>query len=198
LVDAPTVGVDYLVIAAFRPGKTLEMYALYRTETKSKNYNPYLQALRPVTDKPRQNLRTQITYAVNSQIALRNRIEIVWFDKNGSSKQNGFLSYADVIYTPTQKKYSGNIRLQYFKTDGYDSRLYVYENDVLYNYSIPVFYDNGLRYYINFNYNINKQIAIWLRWAQTIYKDKSSIGSGLDEIDGNKKTGINFLFQYQF
>jgi len=50
----------------------------------------------------------------------------------------------------------------------------------------------------NFNYNINKKIAIWLRWAQTIYKDKSSIGSGLDEIDGNKKTAINFLFQYQF
>lgn len=198
LVDAPSVGIDYLVMVAFRPGKTLEMYALYRTETKSKNYNPYLQTLRPVTDKPRQNLRTQIIYAVNSQIALRNRIEIVRFDKNGSRKQNGFLSYADVIYTPTQKKYSGNIRLQYFKTDGYDSRLYVYENDVLYNYSIPVFYDNGLRYYINFNYNINKQFAIWLRWAQTIYKDKSSIGSGLDEIDGNKKTGINFLFQYQF
>jgi len=97
-----------------------------------------------------------------------------------------------------QKKYLGNIRLQYFKTDGYDSRLYVYENDVLYNYSIPVFYDNGLRYYINFNYNINKQIAIWLRWAQTIYKGKSGIESGLDEIDGNKKTGINFLCQYQF
>jgi hypothetical protein len=77
-------------MVTFRPGKTFEMYALYRTETKSKNYNPYLQALRPVTDKPRQNLRTQIIYAVNSQIALRNRIEFVWFDKDGSSEQNRF------------------------------------------------------------------------------------------------------------
>jgi hypothetical protein len=29
-----------------------------------------------------------------------------------------------------------------------------------------------------------------LRWAQTIYKNKNTIGSGLDETNGNKKTEI--------
>ncbi|MEI9956688.1 MAG: hypothetical protein WDM90_10400 [Ferruginibacter sp.] len=57
----------------------------------------------------------------------------------------------------------------------------------LYNFSIPVFYDKGIRYYINTNYDINKKITLWFKWAQTIYTDKTLIGSGLDAINGNKK-----------
>ncbi len=198
LVNAPSAGVDYLMMVTYKPTKVVEVYALYRTENKSKNYNPFLQVLAPVTDKPRQNLRTQIIYAISTQLTIRNRVDIIWFDRKGEGKQNGFLTYADIIYAPFLKKYSGNIRLQYFKTDGYDSRMYVYENDVLYNYSIPVFYDNGWRYYLNFNYNFNKKVAVWLKWAQCIYKNKETIGSGLDAIDGNKKTAINLLVQYRF
>ena len=197
LVDAPSVGADYLVQATYKPKKQLEIYIRYRTETKSKNYNPDILTLSPVIDKPRQNLRTQISYKINPEITLRNRVEIVWFDKKGTGAQNGFLSYADIIYKPMQKKYSGNIRLQYFETDGYDSRLYAYENDVLYSYSIPIFYNKGLRYYLNINYDVTRKMSVWLRWAQTIYKGQTTVGSGLDEIKGNKKSELRLQVQFQ-
>ena len=90
------------------------------------------------------------------------------------------------------------MRLMYFETGGYDSRLYAYENDVLYSFSIPVFYDKGYRYYFNLNYDFSKKISCWFRLAQTIYKDKTSVGSGLDEIPGNKKTEIKLQVQYYF
>ena len=90
------------------------------------------------------------------------------------------------------KPFSGVLRLQYFETDGYNSRIYAYENDVLYSYSIPAFYDKGYRYYVTFNYDLTQKLSFWLRWAQTIYRDKTSIGSGLDEIDGNKRSEIKF------
>lgn len=198
LVDVPSVGTDYMLQATYRPNKELEMYVRYRSETKSKNYNPDILALSPVINKPRKNARMQVSYRINPEVTLRNRLDIVWFDKNGRSAQNGFLSYADIIYKPMLKKYSANLRLQYFETDGYDSRMYAYENDVLYSYSIPVFYDKGFRYYVNFNYDLNRKITIWLRWAQTIYKDKTAIGSGLDEIAGNKKSEIKMQVQYLF
>jgi hypothetical protein len=96
------------------------------------------------------------------------------------------------------KKYSGNMRLQYFETDGYDSRLYAYENDVLYSFSIPVFYDKGYRYYVNVNYDVNKKMTVWFRWAQTVFKNKETIGSGLDEIIGNKRTEVKLQMLYSF
>ena len=96
------------------------------------------------------------------------------------------------------KTFSGVIRLQYFETDGYNSRLYAYENDVLYSFSIPVFYDKGLKYYVNINYDINKKITLWIKWAQTLYSNKTLIGSGLDEIKGSYKSEIKLQVQYKF
>ena len=114
--------------------------------------------------KPRQSWRTQISYRINNPITLRNRTEIVWFDKKGGQPEQGFLTYFDVLYS----------------------------------YSIPVFYDKGLRYYLNCNVDLNRKITIWARLAQTVYKGKSLIGSGLDEIQGNKKTEIKLQGIYRF
>ncbi len=198
LVDAPSVGKDYMVQATYKPNKQLEMYVRYRTESKAKNYNPDDLILSPVAPKTRQNVRSHISYKISSTLTLRNRVEMVWFDKKGEGAQNGFLTYVDFIIKPMMKRYSGSMRLQYFETEGYDSRLYAYENDVLYSFSIPVFYDKGFRYYVNLNYDVSKKLTVWLRWAQTVYDGKTVIGSGLDEIAGNKRTEVKIQAQYQF
>ena len=96
------------------------------------------------------------------------------------------------------KPFSANIRLQYFETDDYNSRLYAYENDVLYSFSIPVFYEKGYRYYLNVNYDLTKKLTAWARIAQTINPDRSIIGSGLDEIKGNRKTEVKLQVMYRF
>ena len=81
---------------------------------------------------------------------------MVWFAIHPSDIQKGFLAFSDCIVKPMMKRYSGGIRLQYFETDDYNSRIYAYENDLLYSFSIPVFYDKGFRYYLNFNYGLTK------------------------------------------
>ena len=95
------------------------------------------------------------------------------------------------------KPFSANLRLQYFETDDYDSRLYAYENDVLFSYSIPVFYNQGYRYYLNINYDITRKFSAWVRIAQTVNSGQSSIGSGLDEIKGNRKTELKLQMLYR-
>ncbi len=189
-VDAPSAGNDYLLQITYKPNKQLELYTRYRSERKAINYNPDELILNPVIIKPRQNWRTQFSYKLNSAFAFRSRVDVLWYDKTGSAPEQGFLTFADVIYKPMLKKYSGNMRLQYFETDSYNSRIYAYENDVLYSFSIPVFYDKGYRYYLNINYDITRKWGLWLRFAQTVYPDKNNIGSGLDEIKGDKKTEI--------
>jgi len=135
---------------------------------------------------------------VNPVFTLRNRVEMVWFDKKGTGEQHGYMLYVDGVLRPMMKKYSGSVRLAYFETEGYESRLYAYENDVLYSFSIPVFYDKGYRYYINLNYDLSKKLTIWMRWAQTIYNNKERIGTGLDEIAGNKRTEVKIQARYFF
>jgi hypothetical protein len=37
---------------------------------------------------------------------------------------------------------------------------------------------------------VKKSASVWLRWAQTIYKNKTSIGNDLDETAGNLRSEI--------
>ncbi len=197
-VDAPSTGSDYLVQVNYKPNKQLEIYTRYRSESKAINVNPNQLTLSPVIQQPKKNWRTQVSYKISSSITLRNRTELVWFDKRGLSAEQGFLCYFDFIYKPLLSRLAGSIRLQYFETDGYNSRLYAYENDVLYSFSIPVFYDKGYRYYINANYDVSKKLTFWVKWAQYVYSDRSLVGSGLDEIKGNTKTEIKLQAMYKF
>lgn len=189
-VDAPTSGNDYLVQVTYKPNKQVEIYSRYRSERKAINYNPDELPSNPVVLQPRQSWRTQFNYKATTTLTFRSRVELLWFDKRGNAAESGFLTFADLLFKPLLQPFSGNIRLQYFETGGYNSRMYAYENDVLYSFSIPVFYDKGYRYYINLNYDVSKKLAIWFRIAQTFYPDKNVIGSGLDEILGHHKTEV--------
>jgi hypothetical protein len=198
LVDAPSYGKDFLTQLTYTPNKQAEMYIRYRTETKQGNQSDNTTVTNYLVQLPKQNLRMQVSYKISTAIALRNRGEFVWYDNKGDNSEKGFLTFFDFIYKPLLKPFSGVLRLQYFETDGYNSRLYAYENDVLYSYSIPVFYDKGYRYYLTLNYDVSKKLSVWLRWAQTIYSDKDIIGSGLDEITGNTRSEVKLQARYMF
>ncbi|MFI5133038.1 MAG: ComEA family DNA-binding protein [Chitinophagales bacterium] len=198
LVDAPSYGKDFLVQLTYTPNKQVELYSKFRSVSKQGNQANNTSVTNYLVFLPKQDWRVQLSYKISAAITLRNRVELLWYDNNGLDKENGFLTYVDFIYKPLSKRYSGNLRLQYFETDGYNSRLYAFENDVLYSYSIPVLYGKGFRYYVNINYDMSKRLSFWLRWAQTIYSGQNSVGSGLDQITGNKKTEIKVEARFAF
>ncbi len=198
LVDAPSHGKDFLAQLTYTPNKKIEIYSRYRNETKQSNQSDNLTVTNFLVTIPKQSWRTQVLFKLNSSVALRNRVELLWFDKKGKNNENGFLTFFDIIYKPMLNPISGVVRLQYFETGGYNSRIYAYENDVLYSYSIPSFSDKGFRYYATFNFDLTRKVSIWLRWAQTIYKNKNMIGSGLDEIQGNKRSELKLQGRWIF
>lgn len=197
-VDAPSQGQEYFIQVIYTPVKFSELIMRYRSQAKPINNNADNNALHEVVLFNNRSWRTQINYQLNKVWSMRHRFELLWYTKENNPAEKGFLSFLDVFYKPKLSKYSANMRLQYFESNSYNSRLYAYENDVLYYYAIPVFYDTGFRYYFNIKCNINKATNLWLKWAQTIYSNKTSIGSGLDEIQGNKKSEIRVLISANF
>lgn len=190
LVDAPSSGKDFFVEFTYTPDKQTEIYTRYKNESKQINQPENTTVTNQLISVPKQSWRTQISYQASRSVLFRSRIELLWYNKRERNKETGFLGFLDGVYNPSLKPYSGSLRLQYFETDGYNSRLYAYENDLLYSYSIPVFFNKGIRYYANLNYDLNKHISCWLKWSQTIYRDSRIIGSGLDQISGNTKSEI--------
>ena len=197
-VNAPSEGKDYFVQVNYKPNREFEIYSRFKAEAKSINFNPASLPMSPVVQQPRKNWRTHLSYKINRSFTIRNRVEMIWFDKKGEAASEGFLFYTDFFYKPMMKPFSGNIRLLYFETDDYNSRLYAYENDMLYNYSIPVLYEKGYRYYLNINYDFSKKLQVWAKWAQFFYPDREEIGSGLDLIEGRRRTELKLQLMYKF
>jgi hypothetical protein len=199
LVDAPGYSNGFLAQITYTPNKQVELFSSFRSETKQHNQADNLPTLQRGNNgthflvfKHKKNWRTQLSFKANPALTLRSRVELLWYTSDDSRDhiEKGFLSFLDFLYRPMLVPYSMVFRIQYFESDSYDSRLYAFENDVLYSYSIPAFYDKGFRYHLTINYDLNKRISCWFRWSQIIYRDKSVISNGTDEIKGNKKSEI--------
>lgn len=195
--DAPGSGKDFLAQLSYEPNKRFQIYTRYRYESKQINEDDISNATNYIIAKPRQNWRVHFSYVLSPGFTVRSRADMLWYDRDGKTSEEGFLIFTEGIFKPASS-FSANIRFQYFETGGYNSRLYAYENDVLYSYSIPAFFDKGFRYYCNINYDANKKISLWLRWAQTIYRDKKIVGSGLDEINDNKRSDLKLQLVYRY
>jgi hypothetical protein len=190
-VDAPSNGYDYLIQVTHKPNKQIEIYSRYRIESKALNFNNSNEMVTASAEQvPRKNWRTQIQIKVNESLTLRQRMDVMWYDVKGLRESRGFLAFFDVFYKPLLRPVSANMRLQYFETDNFDSRIYAYENDVLYGFSIPAFFNKGFRYYFNLNYDVSKKLSLWVRFAQVINNEELTVGSGLDEIPKNKRSEV--------
>ncbi|MBP7273796.1 MAG: helix-hairpin-helix domain-containing protein, partial [Saprospiraceae bacterium] len=111
----------------------------------------------------------------------------------------GFMIYQDLIYKSLALPVSITTRFALFDTDDYDSRIYTYENDLLYQFAVPALYYKGLRYYINLRYTGIRNLSIECRWAHTQYFNEGIvIGTGLDEIQGRQRNDFKVQLKYSF
>lgn len=81
----------------------------------------------------------------------------------------GVSAFQDIEYHVRAIPMVIQLRLQGFDVRNWANRIYAYENDVLYAFSIPATYGVGGRWYVNMRYKISKQLAVYLRASETIY-----------------------------
>lgn len=91
-----------------------------------------------------------------------------------------------------------NVGGGYFHTTGYDSRLYVYERGPLYSFSFPAYYGEGLRLHLLAQVSIGRSLSLTAKLGYTRYFDRSTIGSGLQQIDGPSQTDLDLQARWKF
>lgn len=195
-VDAPSSGYEILSQFSYSPSKKLKTIFRYKFESKQEN-DVLENTMNYLAEVQKRNYRFEISYKISDNFQLRNRIEMVDYKKE-EVKEQGFLLFQDVIYNPMASRFFGNCRFALFDTPGFNSRLYAFENDVLYSYSVPAYQNKGIRFYFNTRCRINRSADVWLKYAMSYYTDLESIGSGLEKIEGNKKSDIKLQLRYQF
>lgn len=196
-IDAPSDGYEVLGQLTYTPTKTFKAFVRYKSELKQQNTDLDVP-IYFLDNVKKESYRGDVSWRLNKTISFQNRVEVSQFKKGVVKAEFGYMAYQDVNYAPNLSKLSGNIRIAYFNTPSYNSRIYAYEDDVLYNFTFGIYNGKGFRSYANLKYKLIKRLDIWARYAIYLYKDAEKVGSGLDELNGNKKTDVKLQLRYQF
>jgi len=198
-INAPSNGYQYLAQLTFTPSKKLEMYVRIRERNKGDNTSVDLtDGIDYLVNEKQTNYRFNYSYQLSPSFKIKGRVELVNYDKEESPFEKGFVIYQDIVYKALSSPFSFSFRYGIFDTDSYNSRIYAYENDVLYAYSIPAYYNRGTRTYLTIQYSMNRSFDIWLRYGITYYDNIDVISSGLEEIQGNHKQEIKAQIRFKF
>lgn len=196
-VYAPSSGFEWLSRVTYSPFRELSSYLQIRQEQKDRNLTDSGEPQLAYTPLPidRINGMWGLEYQVNPQLFIRSRI--LWSRvKQLGEPTHGFLIYQDIRYAGNRWKISGRYAL--FDAIEYDNRLYAFENNVLWTFSIPALFGQGQRYYLLGEFDLGRKLTLYFRYAKTTYTDRNEISSGLQQIDGNTLSETTFMIRYLF
>lgn len=184
---APANGWEAMLRCDYKLARDWLFYGRYFFESKAVKVSSDV-ALRQNKEQIRQSLRLQLSGQLSPSIRLRSRCEQSFYEHQQHS--SGVFFSQDLQWISRNETKRIDLRVAYFNTDDYDSRIYSYENDLLYQFSVPAFYDEGLRAYLNAKVKICEKIEFWMKCSRIWYFGVESIGSGDTAIDGNTRTEL--------
>ena len=189
-VNAPSHGHDYYLRLSHSFNKRTNAYLQIRSKSKMKNStNDFVFSHYPIL-YTKNSVRFNINYSLCNGLVFSNKVEYAHYKNDDGSNSQGFFICQDVAYKPENKPYSLIFRYAIFDTDDYDARVYAYESDVLYSFTVPAFYGKGMRVYLLGKWKPFNSLTLYARIGSIIYTDRDIISSGLTQIEGNHKTDL--------
>lgn len=191
---APSEGHEWLMRLAYEPSRNIRLIAQFREENKARNTGTTEGNLYQLAAGIRHNTWLIADYAVARTLRMRTRAQFSSY-RIQNNITRGMIVLQDVLFETRRFAVTGRYAL--FDTDDYENRQYVYENDVWLAYTFPSWQDKGIRTYLLFEYDITRNITLWLRLSRTEYLNRISTGSGADRIDGPQRNDIRLQIRWK-
>lgn len=184
-LNAPSSGTECQVRIDYLPGGsrlTASLQAKSRSDGKTE----------------RRQARLQAVYGFGKSGTLRVAADGVRAGNTGGVRSTGWMVSQQARYAPAAVPFRADLFAAYFHTGDYASRIYSYEKNGAYAFSMPVCYGKGVRLAASFRVDIKGRVTVSAKWACTRYFDRSVIGSGGEEIAGSFKADLYTALRWKF
>ena len=138
-------------------------------------------------NRPEHRLRLRSTLNLSTQWSLQAQADAV-ASKADNNWQRGIMLSQHTRWQWRCLK--ADAYFGWFHTDSYDARLYQYEPSVQYDFSFPAYYGHGLRHALMMQVTVGHRLTAVIKYGTTNYFDRSTIGSGLQQIAHSSMTDI--------
>ena len=182
LVSRPSHSWDNFVSATCNKGPWT-VHARYRLHLRQRD-NADKTAL---TDRIEHRSRLSVSAALADGLSLHTQGDIAYADYNDASF--GYMISERLACRWQHLRLSGGIG--YFHTDSYDSRIYLYEQAPLHQFSFPMFYGEGIRYWLMARAELSGHFVLTAKLGTVNYFDRSSIGTGKQKVGHSAMTDLD-------
>lgn len=199
-LSIPGEGADFLWTADYTARGGISGYVLVRSESKDVETTGFDEVGREISvfgRNRRNSVRLHAEMPVSARIRWRTRVEQVLFDTPDEAASRGFLMYQDFRYN-AGRNLQFDARITFFDTESFDSRVYQFENDLLFVMSNTALSGRGRRFYLLGKWEPNRKTEIWMKYDITQYDDRTEIGSGVERISGNIRSRIGMQMRVRF
>jgi len=175
--SAPSSGIRKEIRIRYVPTEKLSFDALYnyRLSMADKSGGVFIAQQEELTAR---SFKGAVRYFPSPNLNLSVRMDYKTVNPSGST---GMLLLQDINYHFNRVPVTIWFRYCLFHTDDWNSRIYTYENDLLYSYSIPALTGEGSRSYIMVKWEPGKNSEIRIRYGLTSLAKGNNLYEETDE-----------------
>ena len=153
-------------------------------------------AISRIARQQRHQLRMQAEFQLTEECHVKWRWE--WITHQGNQlKQHGFMAFMEnklQLYAKHQLIW----RYTIFQVDAFAARVFVFEPNLQYTYTIQSLMERGNRIIMVYKWNIGQRWSVRLRGAHTAYVAPRQTGSGPDNIRSRYFTDLSMQLHARF
>ena len=147
---------------------TATMQLRFKSKTKMKNsVDDHVFSYYPVF-YTKHSLNFQLTYGITESLTFSDKAAYSHYFNDDGINGRGYLLCHDIVYKPPNRPFAITFRYALFSSDDYNSRVSVYENDVLGAFSIPSLSGAGQRAYLLGKLKLFNSLNIYSRVGLTV------------------------------
>lgn len=194
--ESPSQGYEHLLRYRYSPSRKISLYAQMRQQ--SREVSAAKTNINILVEQIKRNYIFNIDYEFQQWLDLKTKVQTSTLHE-GSNLSKGIAIVQDVNFNVWKIKV--HTRMALFDSDDFNNAQYVYENDVLYAFSIPAYIGTGIRNYVMIRFDPFQNTSFWARYSRTEFKSASTtstLGSSLDQTQGDTASEIKIMLRYKF
>ena len=168
---SPSWGQEYSLTVFHQVSSNASMQLRFKSKTKMKNSgDDHSYSYYPIFYTKR-SAQFQFNYTLFGNWVFSNKASYSHFYDDDGMNSYGYFICQDISYKPEGKPYSLTFRYALFDSDDYNSRISVYENDVLGAFSIPSLFGQGSRCYLLGRLKLFNALTLYARFGCSFLPD---------------------------
>lgn len=196
-IDTPSSGEELTSRITFTPISSLTLYADYRYKKYATNYKN-VEKEKHTGYGNYNKIKLYCGYKPNDKFSMNTYLNINYATTEQHEKSKGFALTQSFSYKAKRIPVQASAVYSIFQTDDYNSRIYIASKNLPYTFYFPAMFGRGIHFAGVLRYDYKKLMTIALRYSITQFENVEKIGSGAEEINGDKRDDLSFMLVFKF